>query len=241
MSSLRMMLAIAAALAGIAVTIALGNWQLRRAAEKVATEQAWQAASHAEPLELRAASEFAALAAHLPRRVRIRGSFEHERTIWLDNRALEGRAGFFVVTPLRLQGSEARVMVNRGWAPRDPNDRTHLPPIAKPGGTIEIEGLAVPGVARVLQFAGADSGPIRQNLDLAALPGELGALVAEFVVQQTSAVDDGLDRRWPPPASGVERHRGYAFQWFSLATLLAIVAVGLGWHALRKRGEESAA
>jgi surfeit locus 1 family protein len=241
MSSLRMTLAIAAALAGIAVTIALGNWQLRRAAEKVATEQAWQAASHAEPLELRAASDFATLAAHLPRRVRVRGSFEHERTIWLDNRAREGRAGFFVVTPLRLQGSELRVLVNRGWAPRDPNDRTHLPPIGKPVHSIEIEGLAVQGVARVLQFNGADSGPIRQNLDLRAVRNEIGAPVADFVVQQTSAAQDGLDRHWPPPATGVERHRGYAFQWFSLATLLAIITVGLGWHALRRRRVASAA
>jgi len=132
-------------------------------------------------------------------------------------------------------------LVNRGWAPRDPNDRTHLPPIGKPVDSIEIEGLAVQGVARVLQFDGADSGTIRQNLDLRAVRSEIGAPVADFVVQQTSAVEDRLDRHWPPPATGVERHRGYAFQWFSLATLLAIITVGLGWHALRRRRVESAA
>jgi surfeit locus 1 family protein len=59
--------------------------------------------------------------------------------------------------------------------------------------------------------------------------------LAPFVLQQTSTLDDALDRHWTPPASGVDRHRGYAFQWFSLAALLAVIAVGIAWRALRRR------
>lgn len=235
MSPLRMTLAICATLAGVAVAAALGNWQLRRAAGKVATEQAWEAARHAAPVDLRGAADVDAVAARLPRRAHVRGFFENGHTVWLDNRALEGRAGFLVVTPLRVQGTDVRVLVNRGWAPRDPADRTRLPAIGRPEGIIEIEGMAVQGVPRVFQFGNADAGSIRQNLDIDELRTEIGAPVAHFVLQQTSRLDDALDRNWAPPATGVDRHRAYAFQWFSLATLLGVITVALVWRALRRR------
>jgi len=66
-----------------------GNWQLRRAAEKIAIEQSWDAAEHMPPRELHGTTDLATVAAHLPQRVRVQGRFEHDRTIWLDNRALE--------------------------------------------------------------------------------------------------------------------------------------------------------
>ena len=227
--------AIIAALAGIAITFQLGNWQLRRAAEKIAIERVWDAAMHAAPAEVRVPSDFAAAAAHLPLHVRVRGVFEHGRTIWLDNRSLEGRAGFFVVTPLRVQGTQQRILVNRGWAPRDPGDRTRLPPIGRPEGEVEIEGMAVAGVPRVFQFGKGDTGLIRQNLDLDEASGELGVPVARFVLQQISSLDDSLDRNWVAPSFGVDRHRGYAFQWFSLAALLAVGVVVMGWRVWRNR------
>jgi len=235
MPSLRVAIALGAALVGIAATVSLGNWQLRRAAEKVAIEQSWDAAAHLPPRELHGTADLATVAGHLPQRVRVQGRFEHDRTIWLDNRALEGRAGFLVVTPLRVQGSQAWVLVNRGWAPRDPAERTRLPPVARPEGEVVVEGLALAGVPRVFQFTSADVGPIRQNLDLDEMRAEIGAPVAEFVLQQSSATDDGLDRRWIAPATGVDRHRGYAFQWFSLTALLAVIVLGLSWRLLRDR------
>ena len=48
--------------------------------------------------------------------------------------------------------------------------------------------------------------------------------------------DDGLLREWAPPATGVERHYAYAFQWFALA-----VAGCLFWlfTGLRKYRQQS--
>jgi surfeit locus 1 family protein len=235
MPSPRLLLAIAATLAGVAVTAALGNWQLRRAAEKIAIEQAWDGARRAAPMDLRSASDLVAAAEQLPRRIRVRGAFEHARTIWLDNRALDGRAGFLVVTPFLLQGAQQRILVNRGWAPRDPAERTHLPPIGQPEGVVEIEGMAVAGVPRVFEFDKNEGGLIRQNLDLERAQAEIGAPVAGFVLQQLSPLDDALDRHWVSPSAGVDRNRGYAVQWFSLAALLAVIAIGLGWRAVRGR------
>ena len=235
MSPLRTTSAIVAVSAGVALALALGNWQLRRAAEKVAAERALEQVRRAAPVELRGASDFGAIAADLPHRVRVRGWFESEHTVWLDNRALKGRAGFLVVTPLRIEASQVRVLVNRGWAPRDPAERTHLPPIRQPDGVVEIEGIAMQDVPRVFQFTGSDVGPIRQNLDIDELRKEIDAPIAGFVIQQTSALDDALDREWMPPATGVERNRGYAFQWFSLAAVLGVIGIGLAWRALRRR------
>jgi surfeit locus 1 family protein len=39
---------------------------------------------------------------------------------------------------------------------------------------------------------------------------------------------------WPRPDAGVERHRGYAFQWYSLAALIAGLTVYFGGKALRR-------
>lgn len=241
MPPLRMTLAVSATLAGLAATVLLGEWQLRRAAQKIAIEQSWDAAHRAAPLELRGAAGLNAVAQQLPRRVRLRGVFEHEHTVWLDNRALEGRAGFLVVTPLRLQDGQ-RILINRGWAPRDPSDRTRLAPIGRPAGLVEIEGMAVAGVPRVYQLGEGEAGPIRQNLDIESLRTALGAPVASFVVEQSSSLDDALDRRRHSPMSDVDRHRGYAFQWFALATLLGLILAGLAWRAMRgHRSAESSA
>ena len=235
MPSLHTTLAIGAALVGFAVTIALGMWQLRRAAEKTALDQTWDAAQIGAPLVLHTAADVAAVAASLPRRVRVGGEFDYPRTYWLDNRPLAGRAGFLVVTPLRLDGTQQVVLVNRGWAARDPGDRTRLPAIGRPAGSVEIEGIAVADMPRVFDLGEQGAGVIRQNLDGREVESEIGMPVAHFVIQQTSALDDALDRHWTPPASGAERNRGYAFQWFALATLIALLPVVFGLRALRAR------
>ena len=235
MPSIRTIVAFGGLLAGVLVTISLGNWQLRRAAEKLSLEQTWNAAQHAPAIDLNAHADFAAIAAHLPQHVRVAGQFEYARTIWLDNRPSQGRAGFLVVTPLRLSGSQERILVNRGWAPRDPAVRTRLPAIGHPDGQVVIDGLALATVPRVFQLGSSDVGSIRQNLDLDEMRAEIGAPLAGFVIQQSSSLDDSLDRRWLPPATGVDRHRGYAFQWFSLATVLGVILLGFAWRAARGR------
>jgi surfeit locus 1 family protein len=58
--------------------------------------------------------------------------------------------------------------------------------------------------------------------------------LAAFVVQQTSASDDRLVRRWARPVAGVDRHRGYAFQWYALAVLIGMLTLFFGWRAARR-------
>ncbi|HXF45878.1 MAG TPA: SURF1 family protein [Burkholderiaceae bacterium] len=238
----RTAIALVAAVAGVFVAVQLGNWQNRRAEQKLALERAWAEAAAAPALDVHGGGDLQAVAARLPRRVRLRGEFLHQHTVWLDNRMLDGRVGFLVVTPLRLRDASGIVLIARGWAARDLADPTRLPPVGRPAGAVELEGLAVSGVPRLPEFGRPppDRGaPIRQNLELDEFRARLELPVATFVVQQLSPFDDGLLRRWEPPASGVAKHRGYAFQWYALGALIVAITVTLGWRHLRSRGRQS--
>jgi len=237
MASKRTPFALAAAAAAIVLTVSLGNWQLRRADEKLALQAAWDRAEQAAPVPV-SGIDVASVAERLPLRVRLRGHFLFASEIWLDNRQMDGLAGLVLITPLRLADG-AVVLVNRGFARRDPRDRMRLPAVARPDGEVMVEGLAVAHPARVLQLgedAPPGSGPVVwQNLDYDAFERASGLAVARWVVQQTAGADDGLLRNWPRLAAGVERHHGYALQWFSLAALIAALAAFFGLRSLRRR------
>lgn len=233
-------LALLAAVLGIGLTASLGAWQLRRAAEKLSLQAQWDQVIARAPASL-APSTLDDVALRLPVRVRARGRWLAASTVWLDNRPLDGRAGFWMVTPLQLSEHGAAVLVVRGWAPRAPEDRLRVPHVVQAAGEIEIEGVALPGVSRLLELGepayAAPLPAVWQNLDFVAFESASGIKVARFVVQQTDPVRDseGLTRQPLRLATGVDRHYGYAVQWFSLAALIAGLAVIFGWRARRWR------
>lgn len=205
----------------VALTASLGLWQLDRAAQKTALADSLRARG-----ELPAWSTAELLAAADPaeglyRPVRLQGRWIAEHTLFLDNRQMNAQVGFFVVTPLRLSGSDRVLLVQRGWVPRDFQDRSRVPQIPTPEGEQLVEGRLVPSPGRLLQFAGAGSGPIRQNIDPLAFGAETGLPMLNLSVQQTGPAGEALRRDWPQPATDVAKHHGYAFQWFALCALLA--------------------
>jgi surfeit locus 1 family protein len=236
-SVLRTWLAAAVGVAVAVLATSLGNWQTRRGDAKAAIEAQWDAAEAALPTTVATTVDARAVAAALPRRVAVHGVLGPEATVFVDNRALDGVAGFQVVTPLRLADGSA-VLVNRGWLPRDARDPARMPPLATPSGSIVIEGLALSRVPRLLELASVQQGTlpgIWPNLDYDDYERVSGLQVARFVVQQTSETGDGLRRAWPRPATGVEKHRGYALQWYGLAVLSAGLTLYFGARALRRR------
>ncbi|MDF3831867.1 SURF1 family protein, partial [Cupriavidus basilensis] len=175
------------------------------------------------------------------RRVRVRGRFDADHTVLLDNRphgnGTDSRAGFMVLTPLRVATEDAgapAVLVLRGWLPRDAQDRTRIAPFPTPGGEVVLDGTALSTVPRVFslgQGASAEAGrKIRQNVDLAAFSRELGVPLQPFVLEQRNDSGDGLERDWAPADSGADRNYGYAFQWFGLAALTLVLLVTLSWR-----------
>ena len=218
-----------AALSGVVITASLGQWQMRRAAQKQALVQARVDKAALAPVDGTtlglAGDSVVNREGLLYRAVHLQGRWLPAFTVYLDNRQMQSRPGFFVLTPLRLSGSDQVIVVQRGWVPRSFTDRTALPPIETPDGEVQLQGHLAPWPSRMYDFGGVEEGPIRQNLDLAAYRQQIGLPLLELSVQQSGAPSEGLLREWPEVASGVEKHHGYAFQWFGLSALIALLYV----------------
>lgn len=224
-AALRRWVVLAATVAGMAVTASMGRWQLDRADQKLALQAALDAQAGRAEVSLPAgALDRFDEAAWMHRPVTVRGQWLVDRTVYLDNRPLDGRPGFLVVTPFRLQGGDAAILVQRGWMPRDVSDRLRVAPVPTPTGEVELRGRIAPPPSKLYQFSDAESGAIRQNLDLDSFSREIATpLWPVSLVQSESGGDmaDGLQRRWPKPAVDVHKHYGYAFQWFAMCALMA--------------------
>lgn len=222
-----------AALVVVSAGIALGRWQLDRASQKeaLAAQLAERLQAPAVQPEELAAAEPATL---WQRQVQLDGEWVPGRLWFLDNRQMGGRVGFLVLAPLRL--AEGRVvLVQRGWAPRDFQDRNHVPEVPVPAGRVTVVGRVSPPPPRLYDLGEAGGGAIRQNVDLAALTQETGLPLLPLSVLQTGDTHDGLLRDWPVPTAGVHKHYGYAFQWFGLSALFACLYVWFQLIAPRRR------
>jgi surfeit locus 1 family protein len=195
--------AVALAAAACAAGIALGNWQSRRADEKRALAQP----------------------------VAVEGEFVAQYTVFLDNKIRQGRYGFEVVTPLRLRSSDAHVLVNRGWL-EGGKARDAVPEVPTPAGNVRIEGLALERLPRLLKLEKA-SGKVRQTIDIESYAVETGLRLEPRIIEQHSALPDGLARDWPPREAGAQKSEAYALQWYSLAALAIVLFVVLSF----KKGE----
>ena len=218
-----------AAAAGIALTLALANWQLNRAHEKAGLAARLEALAKDPPVALNVAE---ARAEDLEwRRVTARGRFDAAQVVFVDNRIRRGVAGYHVVMPLALGDGGRYVLVNRGWIAANP-ERSVLPALKTPEGAVEITGLAIVPGKRFLELAPQVTyGKVWQNLTLERYRQAVKFPLQPVVIQQENPLDDGLAREWERPDLGVDKHYGYAFQWLALA--LTILAFYLVTHVRR--------
>lgn len=187
-----------------AAFIALGHWQAGRAQQKRALAQ------NVEP-------------------VVANGEFLPQYTVLLDNKLRHGRAGYEVVTPLKLAGSNLHLLVDRGWIAAAPR-REELPQVRTPPGAVRIEGIALPHLPHALSLGKAEKGKVRQNLDVREFADETGLVLRPTVMQQHAGPEDGLLREWPAPDTGAEKHESYSLQWYSFAALALIVFIVLSFR-----------
>jgi surfeit locus 1 family protein len=225
----RRWLLLAVAAVGVGITFSLGLWQLGRASEKTTLQDARTQQSAKEALDGRSLrgspEEVARRSELLHRRMVVKGRWLPNYTVYLDNRQMNAKPGFFVLTPLQIEGTGEVLVVQRGWVQRSFTDRAALPPVQTAEDRVEIQGHLAPWPSRLYDFGGAETGPIRQNLDLSAYRQETGVKVLEVTLLQSGEPSEGLLREWPVVASGVEKHHGYAFQWFGLSGLIALLYV----------------
>lgn len=243
--NLRWWIATLCGVGGVLLGIALGLWQLDRAAQKKQLHTAAQAQADAPMLHAQALSRHVAQglqgegdsAAWLHRPIQLQGQWLGTYTVYLDNRQMQGRPGFYVLTPLQLTDGGV-VLVQRGWIARNFQDRSALQPIETPTGSVQLHGVLAGPPARLYALGEEDSTPwqqprIQQNLSLPDYAKATGLVLWPLTVVQTDAASDGLLRNWPQPASGIATHQGYAFQWFAIAAVLA--AMLLWFQFLRPR------
>ncbi|MES2886470.1 MAG: SURF1 family protein [Pseudomonadota bacterium] len=201
----------------------LGFWQLSRADQKQALQAAITERTALPRLanaDLVGPGDDSAQLLH--RQVRVRGRWQHAATVFLDNRPMAGRVGFIVVTPLLLEGRSDAIAVQRGWIPRDAADRTRLLPVPQPEGLVDVEGRlsGEPSALLELQATEEATGPIRQNLKLNAYALEAGVRLVPLSVLQQAPPESAFVRDWPSPVVNVQKHHGYAFQWFAMSALV---------------------
>ncbi|MEW6118552.1 MAG: SURF1 family protein [Pseudomonadota bacterium] len=204
-----------------ALTLWLGNWQSGRAEDKRTLQARYDAAMleapiHVGPVALEPDSV-------LHRRIEARGRFDDAHTILLDNRVHAGRAGYHVLTPLVLDRGGMAILVNRGWVGAGPSRA--VPPVPRiPPGEVDVEGMAASPQTRYIELGdAAPQGRVWQNLDMARYARTTHLTLQPVLLMQTSEQPDGLVRDWPRPDAGVAMHVSYAFQWYSLATTLAVL------------------
>jgi len=210
------------ALAVVILTVALGNWQTRRAAEKLELARRLEQAAGGAVVAVPATPAEAEAFEH--RRVVARGTYVGAATLFLDNKLHAGIAGYHVLTPLRLEGANLHVLVDRGWVAA--GDRRRVPAVATPAGLQVVEGVGAVPPRRFVELAPeSNTGAVRENLVIERERDRLGLAFQPFLILQTSAADDGLVREWERPDTNVMRHRGYALQWYSFAALAVVFYV----------------
>ena len=220
-AKLRSLLILIAALTGMVITASLGRWQLSRAADKENLHSA--IIKKAELSKLNNNSLTAGTTELIHQRAELVGTWLKDSTVYLDNRQLHGKVGFFVLTPLQLENSRWVVWVQRGWVARNFVNRTDIPPIETSSNLVHIEGRIAPPPSKLYEPGQADSGVIRQNLDINTLVLPAGKELYPMILQQQGEPSEGLQRNWPNINLNVEKHYGYAVQWFGLCGLIGVL------------------
>jgi len=211
-----------------ALFASLGTWQTKRAAEKSATELQHQVATTVEfETALAGGQRFA--------RIDIGGHYDPERHILLDNQVWKGRVGVYVFTPF-YTNDETTILVNRGWLPLSADRRT-VPEIPTPHHETILRGmlniLPVPG--RMMGQADTlnqDKWPqLVTYLNHANIAESLDSPLENWVIQLSPSEKDGFEgREWKPVFLSSDRHKGYAFQWFSLTAACFVLWVFISFR-----------
>jgi surfeit locus 1 family protein len=165
--------------------------------------------------------------------ITVSGIYEPSQQFFLDNRQENGLPGVHVITPLKIDGSNTRILVNRGWVGWT-QGRSVLPVVATPTGQVQVTGLAfVPSTKKFFLMPDHPeaSSQLWERLDLARFARLSGQPLQPVVLLQNQGdAQDTLVRHWAAPENKVSMHRGYAFQWFGMAVALVIFYLVAGFR-----------
>ena len=214
----------------IALTFHLGQWQQRRAAEKDALQADFDQRRALPEIVVDAAQRDAEALRY--RNVRVRGTWQREGEIYLDNKFHDSAVGYQVVTPLRVAGSNAYVLVNRGWIAR--NAGYPKPPLAPPPAEGDVTGIATIPSQRFLELSAASvEGTVWQNLTVDRYRSKFGLDMLPYVILAREP-GAGLQPVAEQPDAGAAKHIEYMLTWYSLAATTLVLWIALNLKIRRQ-------
>ncbi|GAA0717624.1 SURF1 family protein [Dokdonella soli] len=229
--------AIVLTLAGVALFVWLGTWQVRRAHEKLQLFAAFDAAAAQEPIALEQARREADPARYP--RVRVGGRYDPDHAYVLDNQVREGRPGVMVFDVFEPSDGSTPLLANRGFLARDA--RGEPPPIPPPpSGEQTVTALYAPPPGSGLHLGG-NALPRQKTWPKTSIYIDLGEVAADLGRRLDPRVlllvpgDNGVPgsafvREWRPEVFPPERHYGYAFTWFMFAAVAVAIFVIRHWR-----------
>ncbi|HIG79828.1 MAG TPA: SURF1 family protein [Cycloclasticus sp.] len=220
----------------LGLLVNLGYWQLDRAQQKQDLLDLQDKRLTLKPVDLMNIDLSDTTLRYLP--VNVTGQLDALHQVLIDNQVRNGRAGYSVLTPLRLNDKQA-ILLNRGWVPLG-NDRKVLPDVKISSLDVLVTGKLdhFPSVGLKLEYADqlSEGWPaVTQVIDINKVANRLGYKILPYQVLLDENEPDGYDRQWVVMKMGPEKHHGYAFQWFALAIAWVVIYFVL---TVKKRREE---
>lgn len=205
--------------------IKLGLWQYNKAKLKQEMQTSYNASLDYDALALPARLDNPDMWKY--KKVKITGHYETKYQILLDNQVEQSRAGFHVLTPLKIEGRNDYVLINRGWVAGKAT-HTDLPAITTPEGVVEIVGLVWVPSKKIFTLETAQEKSqwnlVWQHMDLERYQKSVSLNVLPIVIKLDSNSNaGGFIRNWQLPAEKIATNMGYAYQWFGFAVASILI------------------
>ena len=213
----------------VAICLAMAGLQYWRAETRGERFEREQAALLSTPVSL--SPQLREPEKLLDRAATARGHWLAGKTLFVDNKIYRSRPGYHVLTPLQLSGSEAVVLVNRGWIAA-PRLRSELPSVPTVTTEIEISGVTRGFETRIFELQESPpQGAVWQHVREADYRMHSGLDALPVILLQTGADGDGLIRDWGSAQNPATKHHGYMAMWL----VFAFMAAAYGLFAWRKK------
>jgi surfeit locus 1 family protein len=219
--------------ATIVFLTSLGFWQLDRANEKRAIEASIQKANTGI-VEL--ITDENRLLEKEYYQVRLKGQYQSNKQFIYDNQIVDQVSGYYVLTPFKLESQPSTIIINRGFIPWN-GDREKLADVSIKKTKSEIKVQISKPIKRI-ELKSSEIGnsfPVLiQAVDLVKMSELAGIDFSSMVGLLDASMDDGFVRKWEPYTGSIEKHIGYAVQWFLMAIVLGIIGIRIAIKQRKK-------
>jgi len=231
--SLRFLLPSILITATFAFLVSLGFWQLERADEKRGIETSIKLANTGSD-ELIKDEEVLENKEYYE--VRLQGKYLSDKQFIYDNQIVDQVSGYYVLTPFALEGQSKAILINRGFIPWN-GRRDKLADIVIGQETREIKAQISKSIKRMElkpSEVGIQFPVLIQSIDLQDMADRAKVDFSSVIGLLDASASNGFIRKWEPYTGSIEKHIGYAVQWFLMALVLAIIGIRIAIKQRKK-------